>query len=146
MGVKKRMKSKNWIVCGVVGSVLLIALFIGLFFMLIQSWFADNRDNIAQSINFVLVNEDQGTAFNGVHHNLGMDFISLVNQDPIHMWHTVSRSIAMAGLNSDMYDVMIILPQNFSENLLSFQSYSPERAHVFMKCVLNKAMQYEHIS
>ena len=84
-----------------------------------------------QSISYVLVNEDRGATFNNIEYNLGAEFVTLVNQDPVNIWHTTSRSIATAGLEQGSFDVMIILPQNFSENLLSLQSFTPEQAQIF---------------
>ena len=67
-----------------------------------------------ERISYVLVNEDLGATFDEREYNLGVEFVNLVNQDPIHHWHTASRSVATAGLRTGVYDVKIILPQNFS--------------------------------
>lgn len=79
-------------------------------------------------INFVLVNEDLGANFNDEDYHFGADFVTLVNQDTQNRWHTTSRSVAEAGLNSGNFDALVILPQNFSVNLLSLESVSPEQA------------------
>jgi len=81
-------------------------------------------------VSYVLVNEDLGAVFNGVEYNLGREFVDLVNIDPELRWHTASRSVAEAGLRSGSFDVLIILPQNFSERLLALQSFTPQQAEI----------------
>lgn len=86
-----------------------------------------------ESISYVLVNEDLGATFNEQEYNLGAEFINLINQDPTRRWHTASRSVATAGLRAGSYDVKIILPQDFSERLLSLQSFTPEQAQIIFE-------------
>ena len=101
------------------------------FYFTLLSQDANSEDSIAgQNIVYVLVNEDLGTMFNGVEYNLGAGFVSLVNQESNTLWNTASRSVATAGLANGAYDVKIILPQDFSKNLLSLQSSEPMRAQV----------------
>ena len=83
-----------------------------------------------ERISFVLVNEDTGATFNGVDYHFGSDFVLLVNQDTQNRWQTTSRSVAEAGLNSGNFDVLVLLPQNFSTNLLSLESLAPEQAMI----------------
>ena len=124
-------KSKKWIpIAAIVGATLVFMLtFVYLAFL--RPAVSDGADGEIRSISYVLVNEDRGAIFNNIEYNLGTEFVFLVNQDPVHLWHTASRSIATAGLASGAYDVKIILPQNFSENLLSLQSFTPEQAQIF---------------
>ena len=84
----------------------------------------------ATDVSYVLVNEDLGTVFNGVEHNLGAEFITLITQDTQNRWQTASRSVAEAGFRSGAFDVMIILPQDFSTRLLALQSFTPEQAEI----------------
>lgn len=81
-------------------------------------------------IRFVLVNEDLGGTFNGFNYHLGAEFVSLVNQDMENDWQTASRGVAEAGLRSEIFDVMVILPQNFTERLLALESFNPEAAQI----------------
>lgn len=82
------------------------------------------------NIRYVLVNEDQGTDFEQTHYQLGNDFVTLISQDEENQWETVSRSIATTGIENGQYDAMIVIPQNFSETVLSLQSTNPEKANV----------------
>ena len=87
-------------------------------------------DNDPGSINFVLVNEDVGASFHGQDHFLGNDFVSLINQDIDNRWQTASRSVAEAGFRNGSFDVIIFLPQEFSERILSLESFTPSQARI----------------
>jgi len=81
-------------------------------------------------VSYVLVNEDLGGVLNGIEFNLGTEFVTMITQDTQNRWQTASRSVAEAGFRSGSFDVMIILPQNFSERLLALQSFTPEQAEI----------------
>lgn len=81
-------------------------------------------------MEYALVNEDLGANFEGKWYALGSDFVTLINQDSQNRWETTSRNIADAGIKSGQFDAKIIIPQNFSENILSLQSMSPEKAMI----------------
>jgi len=82
------------------------------------------------NIRYVLVNEDLGAEFNGMEYNLGLAFVTLISQDMEYRWQTASRSVAEAGFRNGTFDVMVILPQNFSQRLLDLQSFTPEQAQI----------------
>lgn len=90
-------------------------------------------DQEEDTINYVLVNEDTGTTFNGKEYDLGKDFVDRINQDSEHLWQTETRSVAEAGFRSGAYDAVIMLPQDFSKKLLSLESQTPERAQITYK-------------
>lgn len=81
-------------------------------------------------MQYVLVNEDSGTLFEGREYALGVDFVTLINQDATNRWETTTRDIASRGIEDGQFDAMIIIPKDFSERLLSLQSISPEKALV----------------
>ncbi len=81
-------------------------------------------------MEYALVNEDLGADFDGKRYSLGSDFVTLINQDSQNRWETTSRNIADAGIESGQFDAKIVIPQNFSENILSLQSVSPEKATI----------------
>lgn len=81
-------------------------------------------------MQYVLVNEDKGTLFEGKKYSLGTDFVTLINQDTANRWETTTRDIANRGVTDGQFDAQIIIPQDFSERLLSLQSINPEKALV----------------
>lgn len=82
---------------------------------------------------YVLVNEDDGQEFEGVPYQLGNDFVTFISQDTKNKWETADRNNAERGLENGQYDAMIIIPHNFSSNVLSLQSISPEKANIEYK-------------
>ena len=80
------------------------------------------------NISYVLVNEDLGATFNGVDYNFGAEFVTVISQDTQNRWQTASRTVAEAGFRSGTFDVMIILPHNFSQSLLSLENFNPQQA------------------
>lgn len=85
-------------------------------------------ETTSSRIRYVLVNEDEGAVFQGKPYQLGADFVTMINQDSDNSWETASRAVAQNGINSDQYDVAIIIPKNFSTDLLSLESIDPNKA------------------
>lgn len=129
-----KLLRKNIKLLSMVGLVILgCGLMYGLVHLGLLSPFVNSAVLQPESIRYVLVNEDLGATFNEQEYNLGAEFVNLINQDPNRRWHTASRSVATAGLRAGSYDVKIILPQNFSERLLSLQSLTPEQAQIIFE-------------
>lgn len=82
---------------------------------------------------YVLVNEDDGQNFEGAPYNLGNDFVTSISQDTKNHWETANRNTAEIGLEKGQYDAMIVIPKDFSKNILSLQSISPEKAKIEYK-------------
>lgn len=126
--LKNKLKKYLPIISIVVGSLL---------FLFILSYIGFKSDNVQQTSNekvtkmqYVLVNEDKGTIFEGKKYSLGTDFVTLINQDTANRWETTTRNIASRGVADGQFDAQIIIPQDFSERLLSLQSINPEKALV----------------
>lgn len=81
-------------------------------------------------MQYALVNEDKGATFEGKRYSLGNDFVTLINKDINNRWETTTRNIAMSGVESGQFDAQIIIPQDFSEKLLSLQAIAPEKAEI----------------
>lgn len=126
--LKTKLKKYLPIVLIIVSSVL---------FLFILSYIGFKSDSIQQTSNekvtkmqYVLVNEDKGTLFEGKKYSLGTDFVTLINQDTTNRWETTTRDIASRGVLDGQFDAQIIIPQDFSERILSLQSINPEKALV----------------
>lgn len=126
--MKNKLKKYLPIISIILGSIL---------FLSILSHIGFKSDTIQQTSNekvtkmqYVLVNEDKGTLFEGKKYSLGTDFVTLINQDTANRWETTTRDIANRGVTDGQFDAQIIIPQDFSERLLSLQSINPEKALV----------------
>src|SRR5690625_3387884 len=80
-----------------------------------------------QSMSIALVNEDEGARFNGSELTFGEAFVRSLDNNDDHNWFVVSRGVAESGLDRNTYDMMIVIPNDFSEKALSIDSDSPEQ-------------------
>ena len=77
-------------------------------------------------MSVALVNEDYGTGFNNEHIGFGDAFVKSIERDDSHDWSVVSRSVAENGLKNNTYNLMVVIPSNFSEKALSINEKNPE--------------------
>ncbi|GAB3799681.1 type VII secretion protein EsaA [Virgibacillus kimchii] len=87
----------------------------------------DMETEDARSMSIALVNEDEGAVFNGSELTFGEAFVRSLDTNDDHEWYVVSRGVAESGLNRNTYDMMIVIPNDFSEKALSIDSESPEQ-------------------
>ncbi|ENH96301.1 hypothetical protein J416_11532 [Gracilibacillus halophilus YIM-C55.5] len=87
----------------------------------------EDTDTTEDGMSIALVNEDAGTEFNGTALDFGDAFVQSIDQNSNHEWFVVSRGIAENGLEQNTYDMMIVIPKDFTEKALSIQSESPEQ-------------------
>lgn len=88
-----------------------------------------------QVMSIALVNEDAGATFNNNELAFGDAFVSSVENNNEHEWYVVSRGVAENGLENNTYDMMIVIPNDFSEKALSINSDAPE--HVVLNYKVN---------
>ena len=79
-------------------------------------------------VKIALVNEDTGVIYNGDDLRIGDILVNSLGQETNYKLETVSRAIAESGLEKGNYNVMIVLPSNFSKETLSLESDSPTQA------------------
>lgn len=80
-----------------------------------------------QVMSIALVNEDEGATFNDEKLTFGESFVRGLDNNNDHNWFVVSRGVAESGLNRNTYDMMIVIPNDFSQKALSIDSESPEQ-------------------
>lgn len=79
-------------------------------------------------VKIALVNEDTGVIYNGDDLRIGDILVNSLGRETNYKLETVSRAIAENGLEKGNYNVMIVLPSNFSRETLSLESDSPTQA------------------
>ncbi|MFD1850871.1 type VII secretion protein EsaA [Oceanobacillus bengalensis] len=118
---------KRWLVF----IVLIIILASGLSFLALNqeshSTQVDNSLSDTTRMNIALVNEDRGAVFNNGELAFGDAFVKSLDKNDNHEWYVVSRGIAESGLENNQYDMMIVIPNDFSEKALSIESEAPEQ-------------------
>ncbi|WP_373895107.1 type VII secretion protein EsaA [Virgibacillus sp. CBA3643] len=93
----------------------------------------EGRETQTMAMDVAVVNEDDGATFNDNEVSFGDAFVSSMDRDESHDWYVVSRGVAESGLERNTYDMMIIVPNDFSEKALSMDSDSPEQVSLNYK-------------
>ncbi|MGX7418851.1 type VII secretion protein EsaA [Carnobacterium gallinarum] len=96
----------------------------------------EQEEQVAK-MRIALVNEDLGTEYGGIPFSLGENYVKKIEKDMNQNWYVVSRSIAESGLANDTYNLMIVVPSDFSANTFSLDEVIPEKAEVSYKINAN---------
>ncbi|WP_077596317.1 type VII secretion protein EsaA [Oceanobacillus kimchii] len=113
---------KRWILF----LVLIVALASGLSFLSLHQETETENPNRTQTMAIAIVNEDQGSTFNGTDLAFGDAFTQSINRNNNHEWFVVSRGVAESGLENNTYDMMVVIPNDFSEKSLNINAEDPE--------------------
>ncbi|QUW20790.1 type VII secretion protein EsaA [Sporosarcina sp. Marseille-Q4063] len=90
-------------------------------------------DDEVLKMTVAIVNEDQGATFDGTEVDFGHEFIKSIERDPSHDWYVVSRGVAENGFENNAYNMMIVIPKDFSEKALSIDEEFPEKINLNYK-------------
>ncbi|PGY08853.1 type VII secretion protein EsaA [Bacillus sp. AFS031507] len=107
--------------------VLILALSSGISYLALNQGSNSKANTDEQKMTVALVNEDQGASFNDKNYEFGAEFIKNIEKDDTHDWYVVSRGVAESGLARNVYNMMIVIPNDFTEKALSIDSKSPEQ-------------------
>ena len=92
----------------------------------LYAWFniAANMDPYANTrrIQVAIVSEDESAAANGTTINAGKDIVKNLKKNKKLNWRFVNRKNALEGVKSGRYYAAIIIPKDFSRDLLSITS------------------------
>lgn len=113
--------------------VLVLALSSGSSYLSLHQATKTNADEDKQKMTIALVNEDQGAKFNGDQYEFGNEFIRSIEGDPTYDWYVVSRGVAESGLKRNAYNMMIVIPTDFTQKALAIDSKAPEKAKLTYK-------------
>ncbi len=82
------------------------------------------------NIEVAVVNEDVGYSLNGTQYNVGSMVVDELKNNTKFSWQFVDKDTAMDGVKNGKYYAALIIPSNFTENLLSIQNTTPQPAHI----------------
>jgi type VII secretion EsaA-like protein len=78
-------------------------------------------------LSIALVNEDAGATFHDQEVHLGRSYVTQVESDTSAQWQVVSRGVGESGLAAGAYQVLMIIPRDFSATLVDLDSPDPQR-------------------
>lgn len=123
------MKKIKWSV--LVFFVLALLLSTGTSFLALeQNAVKKETEGKMKKLSIALVNNDNGTVVDGTDINFGKALTAKVSKENDQDWQTPPASFARNGLKSGTYDLVITIPQNFSEKTMSMNSENPEKATI----------------
>ena len=125
------MKKKKWII-GALTIFIIVSVILALFIMTQNKETKEhleqaNKSKDAQHVKIAIVNEDQPTRYNGSTVELGKPFVKMLSHEDSHDFETVSRHVAENGLKNGQYQVMVVIPKNFSKLAMQLDEKSPSQ-------------------
>lgn len=122
-----------------IGALLVVVMIFGLAKISLHNHSVSESSNQkSYRLSVALVNEDIGGNFNQSHYDFGKNFVNMVTQDTTNQWTVTSRSIADSGLKHKVYEMVIVIPANFTEKTLQLQSTNPQSASIQYKLNTSK--------
>ena len=90
-----------------------------------------NPYNETGNMKIAIVDNDLGYTAGGVDYNFGKNLSNqlAVNNTDFN-WQFVDENTAISGVNKGVYYAAFIIPSNFTENLLSFETVNPQQAEM----------------
>ena len=88
---------------------------------------AENTASKKESTQIAIVNQDMGIIYNEQDVNYALDLMNSLNNDFV----VTNREAAKKGILSGKYGAMIILPGNFSKNVISINNVTPSKVEVY---------------
>ncbi|PGB26965.1 type VII secretion protein EsaA [Bacillus toyonensis] len=107
--------------------ILALVLSTGVSYLALNQNVKKANENTTQKMTVALVNEDQGTVFEGNKIAFGDQFVKNVNKNTKQEWYVVSRGVAENGLKNNNYNMMIVIPNDFSRKAVAIDSELPEK-------------------
>ncbi|UEX90023.1 type VII secretion protein EsaA [Staphylococcus ratti] len=136
------MKKKKWII-GALTVFLLVSVILALVIMTQNKETKENIDQANKSkenknVKIAIVNEDQTTMYNGSKVELGKPFVKMLSHEDSHDFETVSRHVAENGLKNGQYQVMIVIPKDFSKLAMQLDEKSPSQMTIQYKTAVGQ--------
>lgn len=82
------------------------------------------------NIKIAVVNEDSGYDYNGTDYNVGNTLVVELKNNTNFKWQFVDKKTALNGVKNGDYYAALIIPGNFSEQLLSIETSTPHQAKI----------------
>ena len=123
---KKIVNKANMVRFIVIIGVIIIPLMYS-FFYLSAFWDPYSKLN---NLPVALVNNDAGATISNQQRNLGEEFIDELIKDGTFKYVITDEATAKAGTESDDYYAMIVVPQNFSNNIASAATVNKQTASI----------------
>lgn len=82
------------------------------------------------NMKIAVVNEDAGYVLNGTQYQIGDHFVRELKNNKNFSWQFTDRETALDGVKTGKYYAALIIPVNFTENILSIDTNTPHPAQI----------------
>ncbi|EKF86753.1 YhgE/Pip domain-containing protein [Methanobacterium formicicum] len=82
------------------------------------------------NMKIAVVNEDAGYVLNGTQYQIGDHFVRELKNNKNFSWQFTDRETALDGVKTGKYYAALIIPGNFTENILSIDTTAPHKAQI----------------
>lgn len=82
------------------------------------------------NIQVAVVNEDLGYNTNGTQYNVGNLLVDELKDNKNFNWQFVDKNTGLNGIKNGDYYAALIIPNNFSQNLLPIETSTPQQANI----------------
>jgi len=124
----KRIFKSKIIIATLVGVVILPLIYGGLYL-----WAFWDPYGKMENLPIAIVNEDKCVEKDNKEYCFGNDLVDELKDEEQMNWQFVDRETAETGLENKNYYTLAIIPDNFSENILSVDDDNPQQAKIEFK-------------
>ena len=82
------------------------------------------------NMEIAVVNDDLGYTMNGTRYTVGSTLVDELKNNTNFSWQFVDKNAALDGVKNGKYYAALIIPVNFTENLLSIETTTPQQAKI----------------
>ena len=82
------------------------------------------------NLEVAVVNEDLGYASNDTNYNVGNMLVNELKNNTNFKWQFVDKTTGLNGVKNGKYYAVLIIPSNFSQQLLTIQTSNPQQAQI----------------
>lgn len=108
--------------------VLLGVLMIPLVYSCLYLWAFFDPYSFMHDLPAAIVNEDNGTEWEGEEVHAGEDLVTRLLKDDNLDWHVVDRDEMERGLEGNQYYLAVVIPKDFSKKVASIEEPGPKQA------------------
>ena len=82
------------------------------------------------NLKIAVVNEDVGQTVNGTYYNIGQALVEELKNNTNFKWQFTDKTTALENVKDGKYYAAIIIPSNFTEDILSIDTATPHQAKI----------------
>ena len=105
---------------------------------------SNQKANQQTKLNVAIVNEDKPVYMDTKEYNLGASYVKNIERDNSQNWFVVPRGTADAGLESGKYQLVLMIPSDFSEKVLDINNINVDKTIVNYKVNAQGNLQIEN--